>query len=127
METLHLDTHIVVWLWQGSPQRVRRIARALKPGVTPVISPMVLFEIALLNEIDRFTFTPDEVLAGLGANIGLRQSTAMFASVARSALSLSWTQDPFDRLIVATAQTESAPLLTADLTILKRYPRAIEY
>ena len=37
-----------------------------------------------------------------------------------------WTQDPFDRLIVAHAKANSeAMLITADTVIRKHYPRAI--
>jgi PIN domain nuclease of toxin-antitoxin system len=37
---------------------------------------------------------------------------------------LSWTHDPFDRLIAAHAIVADAPLVTADRTILENLPLA---
>lgn len=44
-----------------------------------------------------------------------------FIDVVRRALALSWTRDPFDRLIVAQAAVRQAPLVTKDRTIGRRY------
>jgi PIN domain nuclease of toxin-antitoxin system len=41
------------------------------------------------------------------------------------ALPLSWTRDPFDRLIVAQAAVRDAPLLTKDRAIRRRYRAAV--
>ena len=41
------------------------------------------------------------------------------------ASSISWTRDPFDRLIAAHASLEAAILLTADETILEALPGAV--
>ena len=40
------------------------------------------------------------------------------------ASALTWTRDPFDRLIVATAAADSAPLLTRDKLIRRHYRNA---
>ncbi|MBW8060344.1 MAG: type II toxin-antitoxin system VapC family toxin [Solirubrobacterales bacterium] len=40
-------------------------------------------------------------------------------------MGLSWTHDPFDRLIAAHAIVADAPLITADRTILAHLPLAI--
>jgi PIN domain nuclease of toxin-antitoxin system len=37
----------------------------------------------------------------------------------QAAMSLSWTRDPFDRLIAAHAIVANSPLITADETILE--------
>jgi PIN domain nuclease of toxin-antitoxin system len=41
------------------------------------------------------------------------------------AMKLNWTQDPFDRMIVANAQAEKAKLVTCDEVIQKHYHLAI--
>lgn len=43
----------------------------------------------------------------------------------QSAAGLTWTRDPFDRLIAAHAIVAGAPLLTADRTILENLPQAV--
>jgi len=42
----------------------------------------------------------------------------------RAAVDLTWTRDPFDRLIDAHAIAASVPLLTADRAILEHLPLA---
>jgi PIN domain nuclease of toxin-antitoxin system len=46
------------------------------------------------------------------------------ADLVRAAAPLSWTRDPFDRLIAAHAIVADAPLVTADQTILENLPLA---
>ena len=38
---------------------------------------------------------------------------------------LSWTRDPFDRLLVATALLHQAPLVTCDTRIQENFPGAV--
>jgi len=46
--------------------------------------------------------------------------------VVNKALDVTWTEDPFDRLIVANAQANhQAKLITRDRSIRKNYPRAV--
>jgi PIN domain nuclease of toxin-antitoxin system len=52
-------------------------------------------------------------------------SDAPFAAVARAALALAWTRDPFDRIIAAQSLVDRAPLATADDTILTHLPTAV--
>lgn len=44
--------------------------------------------------------------------------------VARRALTMDWTRDPFDRLIVSQASLREAPLVTKDSDISKNYSGA---
>lgn len=48
-----------------------------------------------------------------------------FPDVVKRALTVTWTQDPFDRLIVAQAATRNARLLTKDRVLRKRYGLSI--
>lgn len=49
-----------------------------------------------------------------------------FASVAVCAIDIGWTDEPFDRLIVANAKANrNAWLITADETIRQHYPQAV--
>ncbi len=50
---------------------------------------------------------------------------ASLADVTQAAAPLSWTRDPFDRLIAAHAIVANAPLVTADRTIRENLPLAI--
>lgn len=48
-----------------------------------------------------------------------------FADIVAHAHALSWTRDPFDRLIAAQAIAEQAMLLTADQHLRANFDRAI--
>jgi PIN domain nuclease of toxin-antitoxin system len=41
------------------------------------------------------------------------------------AMPLSWTRDPFDRLLVATALLHEAPLITRDARIQEHFAGAV--
>jgi PIN domain nuclease of toxin-antitoxin system len=56
-------------------------------------------------------------LAALGRTIGLEVADASVAELVQVATDLSWTRDPFDRLIAAHAIVANSPLITADETI----------
>ena len=53
-----------------------------------------------------------------------RGERAIFEAVIAEANRLSWTRDPFDRIITAHASLQKAPLLTKDTTISSHYKKA---
>jgi len=115
---IHLDTHVVAWLYAGRDESLPLPARERLNRDVPRISPMVLLELDYLREIGRFTVSGQDTFADLESRIGLRLSTAPFLHVVRMASPLSFTRDPFDRLIVANAMADGCELLTADRRIL---------
>ncbi len=52
-------------------------------------------------------------------------SDGSIAELGQAAADLSWTRDPFDRLISAHAIVANAPLVTADETIREHLPLAV--
>lgn len=122
---IHLDTHVVVWLFSHKHGRIPGPVRRRIDEDRPVISPMVLVEFGLLFEVGKMLSSPDEVLDDLRASLDLIVSDAPFGAVARGALDLTWTRDPFDRLIAAQSVVDRAPLATADGTILTHLSTAV--
>jgi PIN domain nuclease of toxin-antitoxin system len=79
---------------------------------------MVIVEIDVLREIGRIDEGSAVIIGVLSRGLGLRVCDLPFPAVAAAAANLTWTRDPFDRLIVAQAVVAKAPLITRDRTIL---------
>lgn len=121
---IYLDTHAVVWLYAGEAERFSERGATLIEREELRVSPMVQLELQYLRETGRITADPALILGSLGCSIGLRLCDLPFAQVVTESLNLTWTRDPFDRLIVAQALSRRASLLTKDTSILTHYPLA---
>ncbi len=86
---------------------------------------MVVLELQLLFEIGRALAPASKVIDELSKKIGVSVCRLPFASIGESAVGLSWTRDPFDRLIVAHADASEASLITKDEHIRRNYKRAV--
>ncbi|MDP2432740.1 MAG: PIN domain-containing protein [Pseudomonadota bacterium] len=122
---IHLDTHVVLWLYNGEAHLLSQSAKASIEAGALEISPMVELEIQYLLEIGRFRDGPTQVLAALTRDYGVRMSVAPFPSVIAEARKLHWTRDSFDRLITAQAACEGAQLVTRDRRIRENYAGAV--
>ena len=91
----------------------------------PCVSPIVELELAYLYEIGRVTEPAAAPLAALRRSIGLEIADLSLAALTQAAVGLSWTRDPFDRLIAAHAIVADVRLVTADETIREHWPLAI--
>ncbi len=111
---IRLDTHVVVWLYSGERERLSDAAATLIDEHVPVVSPTVQLELTYLHEIGRLTVGGGDILEDLGARIGLVRSDVPMAAVVQAAAALSWTRDPFDRMIVGDAIAAAATLVTKD-------------
>lgn len=77
-----------------------------------------------MHEIGRARDSAPMMLAALSRSIGLEVADISLAEVANTAVGLTWTRDPFDRMIAAQAIVADVLLVTADRTILKHLPQA---
>ncbi|MFO8073384.1 MAG: PIN domain-containing protein [Polyangia bacterium] len=122
---IQLDTHVVVWLFAGSVERLSQSAARLIDLHELLVSPMVELELQYLFEVGRTTLPAGDVLTAMRRRIGLRRVDIPFAEVISETERMSWTRDPFDRLIAATAVATDTRLLTADETIRKNCDLAV--
>jgi PIN domain nuclease of toxin-antitoxin system len=122
----YLDTNILLWLCENQLRRISAPAQKAISRNDPLISPMVMIELAYLHEIGRTRRVPQDIVKQLREQIGLQVCEHSFADIADTAAFESWTRDPFDRVIVAHAKANGyAPLVTADSKIQRNYQKAI--
>jgi PIN domain nuclease of toxin-antitoxin system len=123
-DLLILDTHVWIWLMEGSDRLAapaqRRIEQAV-PAEALRVCAISVWEAAMLEAKGRILFNDDctawvrRALAAPG--LSLFALTPEIA-IASTRLPGALHGDPADRLIVATARCCSATLITADLAIL---------
>ncbi|MDA3798859.1 MAG: type II toxin-antitoxin system VapC family toxin [Kiritimatiellae bacterium] len=121
---IYLDTHVVVWLYSGDTKLLSAKAVELIEDNDLYISPVVYLELKFLYEISRIKVSPAEILENLSASIGLSLCEKSFFQIINESISLDWTRDTFDRIIVANAMVNNATLLTKDSRILDNYSEA---
>jgi len=123
---IYLDTHVVLLLYlckgEGLSERARRLIE-YEPEI--LISPIVLLEVDYLHEIGRTTLGSVPVFKYLHQQIGLEACKKSFIDVIQTASQLSWTRDPFDRVITAQATIERNLLITKDRMLLEHYEHAV--
>ena len=125
-DLIYLDTHVVAWLYaRGEDALGARARDELERAGEVRCSPMVRLELQYLYEVGRVAEPALPVMDALAAALGLRMCDAPYFAVVREAEVMSWTRDPFDRLIVAQAALHGAPLLTKDETIHAAYDQAV--
>ena len=115
---------MVGWLYEGADRRIPAAVRDLIESEEPFVSPIVELELTYLYEAGRVTEPASAPLATLQKTIGLQVSDISAAALVHAAAELSWTRDPFDRMIAAQAIVADAPLATADRTILANLSQA---
>lgn len=122
---LFLDTHVLVSLYRGSKELFSETAQRELQSNELVISPIVLLELQYLYEAKKIRAKSAAIFSELQKTIGVRVAQHDGEVVTRAAIPLSWTRDPFDRIIVGHALSQKAKLLTKDRAILRHYPRAV--
>jgi PIN domain nuclease of toxin-antitoxin system len=122
---IYLDTHVLVWLDAKKHELFPKSVRKLLEGEEDLfVSPAVYLEIEYLYEAGKIREHAQTVFDSLLARTPLQFCRLSFADIARKAATLAWTRDPFDRLIVASALSADAVLLTKDQEILANYSKA---
>jgi len=125
VETIYLDTHVLVWLFSGDMDNFSPKAIDLIENRELLVSPMVLLELEYLHEIGRLNYNSNEIVSFLKESIGIKISSIPFEKIAIESIKHSWTRDPFDRIIVANASYEDKELLTRDRKITQYYKKSL--
>jgi PIN domain nuclease of toxin-antitoxin system len=112
-----LDTHILLWWLADDPSLPPLAADAIaNPDVEVIVSAATAWEIAIKRAAGRLE-APDDLLGALDANAFDSLSITVSHAAAAGGLP-EHHSDPFDRMLIAQAQTEGLTLITVD----RRFP-----
>jgi len=115
LTTVLLDTHVVQW-WSAEPQRLSQVAtEALSEADELAVAAISWFELAWLARHERIVVTLP-VRSWLERLAGQIRTMGITPAIADTAVSLpsTFSGDPADRLIFATAVEHGMRLVTKD-------------
>lgn len=121
---IFLDTHLLVWLYEGELDLISDQAKKLLESQAILISPIVKLELEYLHEIKRLKHNADKIFSYLNSEIGIEFSKESFGMVIEKSIKEKWTRDPFDRIITAHARLLGFKLITKDQKIHRNYSLA---
>src|SRR5581483_2674518 len=114
---LLLDTQVGLWWLVGSP-RLTRASRALISSSACNVSVASIWEIAIKHRIGKMPVPPREFRdAVVDAGMSLLPVGDLHATTTTEIP--NGHNDPFDRLLLATAEVERLILVTGDETLFK--------
>lgn len=118
-----LDTHAWIW-WLDRDPRLGKgtldALDALSPTTRPVLCDISLWEVAMLVERGRLSFSvsfPEWLEVAAHPRTVRLQPVTQAIALAVAGLPRSFHRDPADRLIVATCRVLDTPLVTRDRLI----------
>lgn len=116
MNGLLLDTHVLLWVFEGEERLSTKVRKALKdPGSRIFVSAASLWELAIKSRLGKLELPRglDGMIQDLAA-AGIHELPVSWGhTLAVNSLPLHH-RDPFDRLLVAQAQSEGMTLVSAD-------------
>jgi PIN domain nuclease of toxin-antitoxin system len=120
-----LDTHVLVWLYEGELNRFSEKAKQVLENAPLWISPMALLELDYLFEVNKITVKSSKIYHDLQNRLDLQLADDSFSAVVQEASRLDFTRDCFDRIITAHARLRRGYLVTKDQTLRKHYTHCI--
>ena len=115
-----LDTHAAIWLLSGS----RRVEGLLASGQPLLLSPVSILEFRFLIEAGKARIAEPDWERRLAQDRRFRLDDCRIGDIVAGASDLSFTRDPFDRLIAGHAIARGYRLATADSVLLDHLPRS---
>lgn len=112
-----LDTHVLLWLLDDSPQLGEHTRDWLAERATVHVSAASVWEVAIKAELGKLSVPEDLVARVEAAGLEWLAVSPQHAWAVRSVSGLPH-RDPFDRMLLAQAATEGLTLVTADALIL---------
>jgi len=112
-----LDTHAFLWWIGGDPRLSQRATEIIRdPDNEILVSAASIWEIAIKAQLGRIAFTADpaDLVPRQIAENGFAELPISVRHALQTHRLPLLHRDPFDRALIAQAQVECVPLLSAD-------------
>ena len=118
-----LDTHAILWSFNGNPSLSAVARRVIENGSNEIlVSAASAWEIATKVRLGKLP-TGEELirdLDGFLTHLGFDGLAVSVSHAARAGMLGGEHRDPFDRMLIAQAQTENLPIISND-RVFDRY------
>jgi PIN domain nuclease of toxin-antitoxin system len=116
---LLLDTHALIWALEDNPRLSPEARAAVEDtGNTVLASAVSAWEISIKKALGRLD-APDDLADAVEA-AGFTKRVITFADARRLAALPDHHRDPFDRMLIAQALEDGAPIVSCD-PLIARY------
>lgn len=112
---LLLDTHVLLWWLADDPALSKQARRLIADEPEVFVSAASAWEIAIKRALGKLD-APEDLLAALDAD-GIGRLLIEFEHAEIAGALPRHHDDPFDRMLVAQAQSEGLTVLTSDARI----------
>ena len=114
-----MDTHALIWALEDSPRLSAAARRVVEDtGNTLLASAVSAWEISIKKTLGRLD-APDDLADAVEA-AGFTKRLVTFADARRLTGLADLHRDPFDRMLVAQALEDGAPIISCD-PLIARY------
>ncbi|MBM4184412.1 MAG: type II toxin-antitoxin system VapC family toxin [Gemmatimonadetes bacterium] len=114
-----LDTHFLLWIVADVPRvdEFPWLERYRPWGVSPVS----FLEVQFLAEVGKIEANTPELIDAVGRDGRFIVDEVPLVPLIEKAVQLTWTRDPFDRLLAAHSEARAAPLCTVDRSLRREH------
>ena len=119
---LLLDTHMLLWALNDDPKLTLQARKALDDAQDRIVSAVSIWEISIKRALGKLRIDGDPIRYAKAAGCIPLSITWSHGDIAGSLP--PYHADPFDRLLIAQAQSEGLTILTAD-RMFKHYDVSI--
>lgn len=114
-----LDTHFLLWIVIDAPRLSE--FQWLQKYAPWGLSPVSFLEVQYLAEVGKLEVEMEAFTASVMTDRRFIVDEVPLLALIRQALPLSWTRDPFDRLLAAHSAARRTPLCSLDRVILEHH------
>ena len=109
---LLLDTHALLWWLTDEPMEAEAKRRIADPDVLVALSAASVWEIGVKRAIGKLRF--EGSIVALAESSGFEPLAVSWEHAERAGALPPHHRDPFDRMLIAQAQTEGLTIVTRD-------------